>query len=164
MEICFYHMINDDNIDKIYNSTATDISGDLELYYSLAYEMPRKNSIGYCSLQYLKTGRGLLVFLTQNFEIRTGEEEKTQQMHVLVEVVDGKEVMRVDNIMADVPADDRVSGIHHMFKLRSRLLIIYYQGRPNYEKKYIGWSSHSAHLLLRTSDGAKLVDRIVASV
>ena len=157
-------MINDDNIDKIYNSTATDISGDLELYYSLEYEIPKDRIFGKYSLQYLRTGKRLIAYASHIFAVEKGGEKKTQQMHVLVEVVDGKEVMRVDNIMADVPADDRVSGIHHMFKLRSRLLIIYYQGRPNYEKKNIDWSSHSAHLLLRTSDGAKLVDRIVASV
>ena len=160
----FYHMINDDNIDKIYNSTATDISGDLELYYSLECETPKKKVFSASSVQYLRSGKSLLVLKSQIDMSNVYGEEKTQQMHVLVEVVDGKEVMRVDNIMADVPADDRVSSIPHMFKLRSRLLIIYYQGRLNYEKKYIDWSSRSAHLLLRTSDGAKLVDRIVASV
>ena len=89
---------------------------------------------------------------------------KIEQMHVLVEVVDGKEVMRVDNIMADVPADDRVRLVHKIFKMKNRLLVVYREGRPNYDEKKFDWSGFSAHLYLRTVEGVKLVDRIVASV
>ena len=160
----FYHMINDDNIDKIYNSTATDISGDLELYYSLIPKKAKDGSAnGDESLQYLVTGRSLIAYMSKTLE-KKNDKKNLHQMHVLVEVVDGKEVMRVDNIMADVPADDRVRLVCKVFKLKNRLLIFYSQGRKNYSNNRIDWSANSAHLYRRTVEGVKLVDRIVASV
>ncbi len=105
----FYHMINDDNIDKIYNSTATDISGDLELYYSIQFEMPREiflDSINAAVPD--EQAEDCSLHSSVIFAVERDGQKTVHQMHVLVEVVDGKEVMRVDNIMADVPADDRV--------------------------------------------------------
>jgi hypothetical protein len=161
----FYHMINDDNIDKIYNSTATDISGDLELYYSIKCEQHGNVQSMMSEVRYLGAQRGLLAALWQAAAVEIGGKTVAQQMHVLVEVVDGKEVMRVDNIMADVPADDRIHRLHHVHGLRRTLLMIYDIGKPDLVWiRYTKWLSVSVHLYLKTDKGVRLLDRIVASV
>ncbi len=92
------------------------------------------------------------------------EPRAVHQMHVLVEVVDGKEVMRVDNIMADVPADGRARLVDQLVPLKRRLLILYGHGAATYSKRCILYSQRSALLFRRRTTAVKLVDRIVASV
>jgi len=89
--------------------------------------------------------------------------------HVLVEVVDGKEVMRVDNIMADVPADDRVGFIEQIYLLKNRLLTVWRTYKPDHIEDtpldiFANYSNDTILLHSITPEGATLLDRIVASV
>ena len=78
-------------------------------------------------------------------------------MHVLVEVVDGKEVMRVDNIMADVQSRGKSHAVDCMFRLHRRLLV-------TCNACFDGSLKQTALLFLKTDKGVRLLDRIVASV